>query len=52
MMTLPTTRYLLAAAIKGHQKLAELLQYMDCISEVCQKCGKIVYSQELQEAIC
>jgi hypothetical protein len=47
------TRYLLAAAaaLKGHQKLAEVLQDMDCVCGKCPKCGEPVYPPELQEAI-
>jgi hypothetical protein len=46
------TRYLLAAvaALKGHPKLANVLNDMDCISEDCPKCGESVYPQELQDA--
>jgi hypothetical protein len=47
------TRYLLAAvaALKGHCKLAEVLQDMDCVCGECPKCGESVYPEELQEAI-
>jgi hypothetical protein len=47
------TRYLLAAvaALKGHCKLAEVLQNMDCVCGECPKCGESVYPDELQQAI-
>jgi hypothetical protein len=47
------TRYLLAtaAALKGHCKLGEVLQNMDCICAECPKCGECVYPEELQDAI-
>jgi hypothetical protein len=47
------TRYLLAsvAALKGHRKLASVLQDMDCICGECPKCGEWVYPPELQEVI-
>jgi hypothetical protein len=47
------TRYLLGAvaAIKGHRKLAKVLQDMDAISGECPKCGEMVFPEELQEAI-
>jgi hypothetical protein len=47
------TRYLLAAvaALKGHGKLALVLQDMDAIYGECPKCGERVYPDELQEAI-
>jgi hypothetical protein len=47
------TRYLLAAiaALKGHQKLGEVLNHLDCICCECPKCGeKFIYPEELQEA--
>lgn len=45
------TRYLLAAvaALKGHPKLADVLNHMDCICGICPKCGEHVYPEELQE---
>jgi hypothetical protein len=47
------TRYLLAAAaaLKGHCKLGEVLEHMDCICGECPKCGEVVYPEELQEAL-
>jgi hypothetical protein len=47
------TRYLLAAAaaMKGHRKLAKVLQDMDCISGACPKCGETVFPEELQQAL-
>ncbi len=47
------TRYLLAtvAALKGHRKLAEVLQHMECICGECGKCGTCIYPEELQQAI-
>jgi hypothetical protein len=47
------TRYLLAAAaaLKGHRKLAKVLQDMDCISGDCPKCGETVFPEELQQAL-
>ncbi len=47
------TRYLLGAmaAIKGHRKLAKILQDMDCICGQCPKCGECVFPEELQEAL-
>jgi len=47
------TRYLLAAvaALKGHCKLARVLQDMDSIAGVCPKCGESIYPEELQEAV-
>ncbi len=46
------TRYLLAtaAALKGHLKLARVLDHLKCISERCPRCGEHVYPTELQEA--
>lgn len=46
------TRYLLAAAaaLKGHRKLARVLQHIDCICANCPKCGRAIYPEELQEA--
>jgi hypothetical protein len=48
------TRYLLgaAAALKGHRRLAKVLQDMDAISGDCPKCGETVFPEELQKAIC
>ncbi len=47
------TRYLLAtvAALKGHRKLAAVLQNMDCVCGDCPKCGDSIYPEELQAAI-
>jgi hypothetical protein len=47
------TRYLLAAAaaLKGHRRLAMVLQDMDCICGDCPKCGESVYPVELQKAL-
>jgi hypothetical protein len=47
------TRYLLAAAaaLKGHCKLGEVLNHMDCICGECPKCGEQVYPDELQAAL-
>ncbi len=47
------TRYLLAAAaaLKGHCKLAKVLQEMDCVCVECPKCGERICPEELQEAI-
>jgi hypothetical protein len=47
------TRYLLgaAAALKGHRKLAKVLQDMDAVSGECPKCGETIFPEELQEAI-
>jgi hypothetical protein len=47
------TRYLLAAvaALKGHCKLAEVLQDMDAVCGECPRCGESVYPEELQKAI-
>jgi hypothetical protein len=47
------TRYLLAtvAALKGHRKLAEVLQDLDCICAECPACGADVYPEELQAAL-
>jgi hypothetical protein len=47
------TRYLLAAvaALKGHCKLAEVLQEMDAVCGECPECGESVYPEELQDAI-
>ena len=47
------TRYLLGsiAALKGHRKLARVLQDMDAICGECPKCGEQVYPDELQEAL-
>jgi len=47
------TRYLLgaAAALKGHRKLAKVLQDMDCICGECPKCGEAVFPEELQQAL-
>jgi hypothetical protein len=47
------TRYLLAAvaALKGHKKLARVLQDMDAVNGECPKCGEVVWPEELQEAI-
>ncbi len=47
------TRYLLAtvAALKGHRKLAKVLQDMDCICGECPKCGETVFPEELQQAL-
>jgi hypothetical protein len=40
------------AALKGCQKLANVLQDMDCVCGECPQCGESVYPAELQEAIC
>jgi hypothetical protein len=47
------SRYLLGAlaALKGHKRLARVLQNMDCVCGECPNCGESVYPQELQEAI-
>jgi len=47
------TRYLLAtaAALKGHRKLGEVLEHLDCICGECRQCGAVVYPDELQEAL-
>jgi hypothetical protein len=47
------TRYLLAAvaALKGHTKLANVLNNLECICEECPKCGNCVYPHELQAAL-
>ncbi|MEM7317078.1 MAG: hypothetical protein AAF497_28425 [Planctomycetota bacterium] len=44
------TRYLLSAiaALKGHIRLANVLENIDCISAECA-CGESVYPDELQE---
>lgn len=44
------TRYILStiAALKGHSKLAEVLENIDCICTEC-KCGETVYPDELQQ---
>ena len=46
-------RYLLSAiaAIKGFQKLANVLINLDCISGECHKCGEQVFPEELQELV-
>lgn len=46
-------RYLFGsiAALKGHRKLAAVLQDMECVCGECPKCGECVYPEELQEAI-
>jgi hypothetical protein len=46
------TRYLLAAAaaLKGHCKLAKVLESLDCICGECPNCGQCVYPPELEEA--
>jgi hypothetical protein len=45
-------RYLLgsAAALRGHLRLAAVLQDLDAVYGDCPKCGESVYPQELQEA--
>lgn len=47
------TRYLLStiAALKGHMKLAEVLNHIDCVSGECEKCGVSVFPAELQEIV-
>jgi hypothetical protein len=47
------TRYLLGAvaALKGHRKLAIVLQDMDAISGDCPQCGETIFPDELQEAL-
>ena len=44
------TRYILStiAALKGHPKLADVLENIDCICAECE-CGEMVYPEELQE---
>jgi hypothetical protein len=50
---LTATRYLLAAAaaLKGHPKLGEVLDNLDCIHQRCPRCGEDVYPEELQRAV-
>lgn len=47
------TRYLLAAAaaLKGHCKLAQVLDHLECTCGECPKCGESVYPDELQDAL-
>lgn len=47
------TRYLLGtvAALKGHPRLANVLQDIDCIAGECPKCGETVFPDELQKVI-
>jgi hypothetical protein len=47
------TRYLLAtvAALKGHRRLANVLQDIGCMCGECPKCGEVIYPDELQEVI-
>lgn len=44
------TRYILSAiaALKGHPKLADVLEHIDCIHGQCEQCGRSVYPDELQ----
>jgi hypothetical protein len=46
------TRYLLAAtaALKGHPKLGDVLENLDCIHQQCPRCGENVYPEELRRA--
>jgi len=48
---LSDTRLILAAAaaLKGHPKLGDVLNRLDCISGECPKCGECVFPEELQE---
>ncbi len=47
------TRYLLAslAALKGHPKLGNLLNHLECIQSNCPKCGELVFPDEIQEVM-
>lgn len=44
------TRYLLAvvAALKGHPRLAEVLEDLECVHQECPGCGEFVYPEQLQ----
>lgn len=47
------TRYILStiAALKGHVKLADVLDHLDCVSGECEACGECVFPEELQEVV-
>lgn len=47
------TRYLLStiAALKGHYRLADVLENLDCVHGECSKCGELVWPSLLQSVV-